>query len=319
MNKPSREKKAAGTARYVTAGPGDAGQRLDNFLRRQLKGVPKSLIYRLLRTGQVRVNRGRARPDRRLAEGDEIRLPPVRTAQEAPAGRPPRGLLERLEAGILFEDERLLVINKPAGVAVHGGSGLSFGVIECLRQLRPEAKELELVHRLDRETSGCLILARRRSALRALHAQLRGGRVGKHYLALVAGAWRGGRVALALAKNRLQGGERMVKVTAEGKSSASLFRPVRRLAGATLMEVEILTGRTHQIRVHAAESGHPVLGDEKYGDREANRRARTAGLKRMFLHAARIEFEHPASGERVVVEAPLDDELRGVLEALERT
>jgi len=306
--------------RLLTAGEEDAGQRLDNFLFRTLKGVPKSHVYRLLRTGQVRVNKKRAKPDYRLQEGDELRLPPVRQEEKAAPGLPPRWQQEALKTAILYEDERLLVVNKPAGMAVHGGSGVSFGVIETLRVLRPESPGLELAHRLDRETSGCLIVAKRRSAVRALHAAFREGRVEKRYLALLAAPWEGGEQAvdLPLEKNLLQGGERMVKVSRAGKSAQSLFRPVRKFTASALVEIRIFTGRTHQIRVHAAHIGHPVAGDEKYGDREANKRFKAAGLNRMFLHAAELAFDHPESGERLELKAPLDDELEAVLKNLER-
>jgi len=304
--------------RRLTASEEDSGQRLDNFLFRTLKGVPKSHVYRLLRTGQVRVNGRRAKPDYRLENGDELRLPPVRQEEKAAPGLPPRWQQEALQGAILFEDERLLVVNKPAGMAVHGGSGVAFGVIETLRQIRPEARSLELAHRLDRETSGCLIVAKRRSALRTLHAVFREGRVEKRYLALLAGAWSGGErsVDVPLEKNRLQGGERMVKVGGAGKRSESVFRPLRKFRDAALAEVQILTGRTHQIRVHAAHLGHPVAGDDKYGDREANKRFKAAGLKRMFLHAHTLVFDHPESGERLQLTAPLDGELEALLERL---
>ena len=304
--------------RLLTAGEEDAGQRLDNFLFRTLKGVPKSHVYRLLRTGQVRVNKKRAKPDYRLETGDELRLPPVRQEEKARPGLPPHWQQEAMRAGILYEDERLLVVNKPAGMAVHGGSGVNFGVIETLRVLRPEYPGLELAHRLDRETSGCLIVAKRRSAVRVLHAAFRGGRVEKRYLALLAHPWAGGEQAvdLPLEKNLLQGGERMVKVSPEGKSAQSLFTPVRQFRDSALLEIRIYTGRTHQIRVHAAHIGHPVAGDEKYGDKEANKAFRAAGLKRMFLHAAELAFDHPETGERLTLRAPLEDELEAVLRNL---
>ena len=306
--------------RLLTAGDEDAGQRLDNFLFRTLKGVPKSHVYRLLRTGQVRVNKKRAKPDYRLEAGDELRLPPVRQEEKAAPGLPPRWQQEALKAAILFEDDRILVINKPAGMAVHGGSGVSFGAIETLRVLRPESPGLELAHRLDRETSGCLIVAKRRSAVRALHAAFREGRVEKRYLALVAHPWKGGEQAvdLPLEKNLLQSGERMVKVSREGKAAQSLFRPMKKFADSCLAQVRIYTGRTHQIRVHAAHIGHPVAGDEKYGDKEANKRFKALGLARMFLHAAELAFDHPETGERLELKAPLDGELEAVLKTLEK-
>jgi 23S rRNA pseudouridine955/2504/2580 synthase len=306
--------------RLLTAGEEDAGQRLDNFLFRTLKGVPKSHVYRLLRTGQVRVNKKRAKPDYRLVAGDELRLPPVRQEEKAQLGLPPHWQQEAMRAGILYEDERLLVVNKPAGMAVHGGSGVSFGVIETLRVLRPESPGLELAHRLDRETSGCLIVAKRRSAVRVLHAAFREGRVEKRYLALLANPWSGGEqgVDLPLEKNLLQGGERMVKVSREGKEAQSLFTPLRKFADSALVQVRIYTGRTHQIRVHAAHIGHPVAGDEKYGDKEANKRFKAAGLTRMFLHAAELAFNHPETGERLELKAPLDEGLEAVLKTLKR-
>jgi 23S rRNA pseudouridine955/2504/2580 synthase len=305
-------------ARLLSVGEEDSGQRLDNFLFRQFKGVPKGHVYRLLRTGQVRVNSRRVKPDYRLQAGDDVRLPPVRQEEKAAPGQPPRWQQQALQQALLHEDEQLLVVNKPAGMAVHGGSGVSFGVIETLRVLRPEAPSLELAHRLDRDTSGCLVVAKRRSALRGLQTLFREGGVDKRYLALLNGAWKGGerRVSVPLEKNRLQSGERMVKVSGAGKESESLFEPMQKFAGATLMEVRIFTGRTHQIRVHAAHIGYPVAGDDKYGDWEANRRFKALGLKRMFLHARSLSFQHPASGAPVSVTAPLDEELQALLQRL---
>ena len=306
--------------RLLTAGVEDAGQRLDNFLFRTLKGVPKSHVYRLLRTGQVRVNKKRAKPDYRLEAGDELRLPPVRQEEKTAPGLPPRWQQEALKGAILYEDDRILVVNKPAGMAVHGGSGVSFGVIETLRVLRPESPGLELAHRLDRDTSGCLIVAKRRSAVRVLHAAFREGRVEKRYLALLAHPWKGGEqvVDLPLEKNLLQGGERMVKVSRQGKEAQSLFTPVRKFTDSALLQIRIYTGRTHQIRVHAAHIGHPVAGDEKYGDREANKRFKAAGLNRMFLHAAELAFDHPETGQRLELKALLDAELEAVLKNLDK-
>jgi len=296
----------------------EAGQRIDNFLARYLKGVPKSHIYRIIRRGEVRVNSGRIRAQYKVCAGDNVRIPPVRVATEGVA-TDRSGPVRSLAPHILFENERYLVINKPAGFAVHGGSGLSHGVIEALRAERPTDSYLELVHRLDRETSGCLLIAKRRSFLRALHEQLREGRVRKLYLALVAGHWSGGRkkVDAPLRKNQLAGGERMVRVDADGKQAVSLFTPVSCYRDATLVEVNLKTGRTHQIRVHGAHIGHPLAGDEKYGDREFNRAMRGLGLRRMFLHAHMLEFTDPASDEVVNISAPLDESLRGVLDRLE--
>lgn len=304
--------------RHLSVDREQASQRLDNFLLREFRGVPKGHVYRLLRTGQVRVNGKRVKAEYRLAEGDDLRLPPVRQADRQEPVPPGGRQLASLQAAILHEDAQLLVINKPAGMPVHGGSGVSFGVIEMLRRLRPGEHSLDLVHRLDRDTSGCLVIARKRSALRALHAAMREGSVEKHYLALLDGSWRGGprQVTLALQKNVLQSGERRVRVVAEGKESESWFQPLRHFRDATLMDVVIRTGRTHQIRVHAASLGHPVLGDDKYGKRDANRQFRGLGLKRMFLHAASIAFVHPATGERVELHAPLEQALQQLLERL---
>jgi 23S rRNA pseudouridine955/2504/2580 synthase len=305
------------SVRILEVGSEDAGQRIDNFLLRQLKGAPRSLIYRILRRGEVRVNKGRIKPEYRVRTGDQVRVPPVRLGEPAP-GPDGSGAASRLAGRIIYEDDRLLVIDKPAGMAVHGGSGLSYGVIEALRASRPEAKFLELVHRLDRETSGCLLIAKRRSELRMLHDLLRTGAVDKHYLALVRGRWPLGdkRIEAPLLKNQLRSGERIVTVDAEGKAADSRFRPVELHAEASLMEVELGTGRTHQIRVHAAHVGHPLACDEKYGDPDFNRRMRELGLKRLFLHAHSIGFADPESGREVHVSAPLPEDLRAVLDRL---
>jgi len=304
-------------ARQVCVGADEAGQRIDNFLARHLKGVPRSHIYRILRRGEVRVNSGRIPARYKVRAGDSVRIPPVRLAPAAPVVATPRG--ESLAPRILFENDRCLVIDKPAGMAVHGGSGVSLGVIERLRAERPDAPCLELAHRLDRETSGCLVIALRRSFLRSFHEQLRAGEVRKQYLALVAGRWTGGRrrVDVALRKNQVQGGERMVRVDASGKDAVSVFAPVARFPQATMVEVELGTGRTHQIRVHAAHIGHPLAGDPKYGDRDFNRQMREFGLRRMFLHAHVLEFRDTGEGERIHVSAPLDAALRSVLDRLE--
>lgn len=291
------------------------GQRIDNFLAGRLKGVPRSLIYRVLRTGQVRVNGRRAKPDLRLAAGDEVRIPPVRVAERTDPGAPPASQLGRIEAAIIHEDREFLVIDKPAGIASHGGSGVSFGAIELLRAARPR-DTLELVHRLDRDTSGVLVFARKRLALTALQAEIREGRVTKRYLALLDGVLAQKRITVdaPLRKSVLQGGERMVRVADDGKPSRSHVIEVQRFADATLVEVAIETGRTHQIRVHCAHIGHPLAGDEKYGSREFNRLMRERGLKRLFLHAARFEF---ALGERSYsFSAPLPAELSGLLDVL---
>jgi 23S rRNA pseudouridine955/2504/2580 synthase len=304
--------------RYVEVGPGEAGQRVDNFLLRVLKGVPRSHIYRLLRRGEVRVNGGRAQPEQRLAEGDSVRLPPVRMAAEESPGTVPARLGAAVREAIVHEDERVVVIDKPSGVAVHGGSGLSFGVIEALRADRP-GQELELAHRLDRETSGLLVVAKDRGSLRILHALLREGAVEKTYLALLAGRWTLGKKTIdaPLATHTRQGGERTVTVNAGGKPSASTFRPVEHFgAEATLVEVDIHTGRTHQIRVHSAFAGHAVAGDPKYGDREFNARMKARGLERMFLHAHALGFVWPDTGRKSRFVAALPAELKAVLAGL---
>lgn len=310
------------TVRKVLAGAAAEGQRLDNFLLRALAGVPRSRVYRLLRRGEVRVNGRRKGPEYRLAADDLVRLPPVRTGDggEAATRRVPAPLLALVRASLIHEDERLLVLNKPPGLAVHGGSGLAFGAIEALRALRP-GESLELAHRLDRDTSGCLLVARTRAALRLLHALLREGQVEKHYAALVIGRWRLGRKTIdapVLTRQR-QGGERVVRVHAAGKLAITEFAPRERFGElATLMDVTIRTGRTHQIRVHAAFAGHPVAGDDKYGERAANAPLAELGLRRLFLHAAEVAFVWPDSGIRFRAQAPLPDDLAAVLEALRR-
>lgn len=293
----------------------EAGQRIDNFLLRVLKQVPKSHVYKILRGGQVRVNKGRVKADYRLLEGDLVRLPPIWRDLGTPKIALPR---PGLEARILFEDESLLVLDKPTGLAVHGGSGVSQGVIETLRANRPDAAFLELVHRLDRETSGCLLIAKKRSALRSLHEQLREGSMDKHYLLLVKGAWRGGvrNIQVALQKNTLRSGERLVQVSEAGKAANTRFVPVQVFAEATLLRAELDTGRTHQIRVHAQSIGQPVAGDDKYGDPAFNQRLRELGLKRLFLHAAELNFMHPRLGERMTISAALPVELQAVLARL---
>jgi 23S rRNA pseudouridine955/2504/2580 synthase len=308
--------KSAVTLRKVTAD--EAGQRIDNFLMRLFKTVPRSRVYRLVRKGEVRVNRKRVEAEYRIQEGDEVRLPPVRIDAGDEPGRPSTSLLELIERAVIFQDKHLLVIDKPAGVAVHGGSGMSFGVIEALRASRPH-ETLELVHRLDRDTSGCLLVARDRATLTALHALIRNGGLHKTYLALVAGSWQLGtkRIDAPLATDNRQHGERHVRVAAAGKDSVSVFKPVQFLGSlATLMEVDIPTGRTHQIRVHASFAGHPLLGDDKYGDRERNAELRRHGLKRTFLHAQSVAFEWPGSGVPFHASAPLPSDLAAVLDAI---
>ncbi|MEA3638846.1 MAG: RluA family pseudouridine synthase [Lamprobacter sp.] len=307
------------TVQWVEVSPDAAGQRIDNFLLAQLKGVPRSLVYRLLRRGEVRVNKGRARPSQRLEAGDQVRLPPLRRPARGEPIAPSAQLRDRLDEALLYEDDRLLVLNKPAGLAVHGGSGIHLGVIETLRAMRPGA-ELELVHRLDRDTSGCLLISKRRSALRRLHAQLRDGEVDKRYLALLCGQLPQPQieVAVALSTNRVRGGERLVRVDPlEGRPSRTWFRSRQRLGPFTLVEAKLDTGRTHQIRVHAAHLGAAVAGDPKYGDAADNERLKALGLKRLFLHAATLSFRSQEEGPLVQVRAPLPNSLAAVLNRLE--
>lgn len=297
-----------------------AGQRMDNFLLSRLKGVPKSHVYRILRTGEVRRNGGRVKAQDRLEAGDVIRVPPVRQSTQEIPELPLDRLRARIEPRILYEDDELLVLNKPSGMAVHGGSGLSFGVIEAMRQLRPDCRALELVHRLDRDTSGCLLIAKKRSALKSLHDQFRDDDVGKVYVALLSGAWARSRwlVDAPLKKNILQSGERMVRVARDGKSAETAFRRLERYEGATLVEARPVTGRTHQIRVHAQHMGHPLIGDDRYGDEAVNRRFRQFGLKRLFLHARETALRHPATGKPLRFQAELDDDLLECLQKIPR-
>ncbi len=306
---------------WLVVGEEAGGQRVDNFLLKVLKGVPKSHVYRILRSGEVRVNRHRVGPDARLVAGDRVRVPPIRTAAPDAAGRAP------VAAGplppILFEDDALLAVDKPAGLAVHGGSGVSHGLIERLRHARPEAKFLELVHRLDRDTSGVLLVAKKRAALVALHEQLREGRTDKRYLVLVRGNWRDAvrAVELSLTKFVTGDGERRVRVEREGQTARTVFRLVRKWPAAeppvALLEAELDTGRTHQIRVHLTHIGFPLAGDDKYGDFAWNKALAKQGLKRMFLHAQRISFAHPATGATLTIESPLPAELAAFIARLD--
>jgi 23S rRNA pseudouridine955/2504/2580 synthase len=298
-------------ATLLEVGEESAAQRIDNFLIRRLKGVPKSHVYRVLRSGEVRVNSGRVGPAYRLRTGDRVRVPPVRLGGKA---RPPAPRL--LELPVVYEDPALLVIDKPSGVAVHGGSGVSHGVIESLRAARPQAKFLELAHRLDRDTSGLLVIAKKRSALLELHRMLREGELDKVYVAIAAGRWRGGSKELreSLHKHVTASGERRVSVRAEGQPAATRVSPLAVSAEASLLELHLLTGRTHQIRVHLAHAGHPILGDDKYGDFELNRAIAKQGVKRLLLHAWRLALRHPASGVRLRLEAPLPPDMREFVE-----
>ncbi|MDE2272546.1 MAG: RluA family pseudouridine synthase [Xanthomonadaceae bacterium] len=303
------------SVRTVEVGPEREGQRLDNCLAALLKGVPKGHVYRLLRTGQVRVNGRRAKPDTRLAAGDRLRIPPVRTAEREASGTPPPSMLDEVRRAVIFEDRDFLAIDKPAGIASHGGSGVAFGAIESMRAARPN-EHLELAHRLDRDTSGVLVFARSRRGLAGLQELIRTGQTTKQYLCLLTGKLQRVKfdVNAPLRKSTLAGGERMVRVDSDGKPALTFFREIERFRDTSLVEATLATGRTHQIRVHAAHAGHPLAGDPKYGEREANKRFRALGLKRMFLHAARFEFE---LDERAYsFSAPLPDDLRAVLDRL---
>lgn len=301
----------------VTIEQDSAGQRIDNFLAKLLKGVPKSHLYRILRSGEVRVNSKRIDATYRLVEGDLVRIPPVRTAQPA-ATETKTPVVARLAQTVIYEDDALLVINKPAGFAVHGGSGVSRGVIEQLRLERPQAKFLELVHRLDRETSGVLLLAKKRSALVQLHEAIRGNQLDKRYLMLVHGHWteKKKRVELPLQKYVLASGERRVAVQEDGQPSASIFHLRERFEKFSLLEAQLITGRTHQLRVQLAHLGFPIAGDDKYGDFSVNKETQKQGLKRMFLHSFETVLRHPVSEEKLKLTAPLPAELEKFLQSL---
>jgi 23S rRNA pseudouridine955/2504/2580 synthase len=308
--------------RLIEVDSDDSGQRVDNFLLGQLKGVPRSLIYRLLRTGQVRVNKGRKKPHYKLHAGDVVRIPPVIISERSPS-QASHSAKELLSNSILFEDKSLIILNKPAGMAVHGGSGINYGVIEAFRQLRPEARFLELVHRLDRETSGCLVLAKKRSALVHMHEMLRrehGKSIDKTYLALLRDVWQGKKrkINAALEVNSRRSGERFVTVSSNGKPAKSIFVPERNFpeAGACLVSIKLLTGRTHQARVHAQFIEQPIAGDDRYGDRAFNRRMKVVGLNRLFLHASRLRFRHPVENKQMDIEAPLPEDLKSLLDKL---
>lgn len=289
-------------------------RRLDNFLFNQLKNVPKSRIYRMLRGGEVRVNKKRVGPSYKIQTDDLIRVPPVWIEAESDKRAPGSKLISLLLNAIVFEDDRVLVINKPSGVASHGGSGINFGVIDILRAARPDLKNLELVHRLDRDTSGCLILAKKRSALRKLHELIRDGKMYKKYILLVHGSWQGGArtVDVPLLKNQLHSGERIVTVNPEGKKSKTIFRPIKVSTDVSLLEAELKTGRTHQIRVHAAHIGYPILGDAKYGNDKDDSKIKRLGVKRLFLHAERVSFYWSVSDKADFVVA-IDEEFKGLI------
>jgi len=304
------------SARQVTVDAEAADRRLDNFLLTELKGLPRTRVYRLIRKGEVRVNKGRARPAYKLALGDVVRIPPLHApAADGSSGPPADATRSRwVLQHIVYEDEAHLVLDKPAGLAVHGGSGVRLGAIELLRAARPDCRYLELVHRLDRDTSGCLLFAKKRSALRRLHEQMRAGSIDKRYQALLLGPWSGGArdVRLALAVQHRQNGERHVRVASDGKAAHTRFMPLEVFPASVLCEAKLFTGRTHQIRVHAEGIGHPVAGDTRYGDQAPP----PAGLDRLFLHAHRLEWRHPVTDEAVTVEAPLPRPLAGVLATL---
>ncbi len=306
--------------RLIEVSDTESGQRIDNYLMKHLKGVPRSMIYRLLRKGSVRVNKKRKKPEYRIEAGDIVKIPPIRTAAstniEIPAHQ-----ADKIRQCILYEDDSLMVLNKPAGLAVHGGSGLAWGLIEVVRQIWPEHKSIELVHRLDRFTSGCLLLAKTRPALLHIQQQIQARELHKSYLAMTQGQWASSEVKVesALRKNVIQGGERMVMVDPGGKEATSYFRTRQQFSMAALCEVEIVTGRTHQIRVHAASEGHALAGDQKYGDSAFNKQCKLMGLNRIFLHAHTLSLKHPLSGKVIIMEAPLPPELDSVLQKLAGT
>lgn len=303
--------------KIITVDSEQAGLRLDKFLLQEFKQVPKSRVYKALRKGEVRVNKGRAKAEYRLANGDLIRVPPLRQEINTVIALPVKpATLALLAERILYENEHFMVLNKPAGMAVHGGSGIQHGIIEAMRELRPELKNLELVHRLDRDTSGCLLLAKKSSTLRQLHTLFRNHKVNKMYLCLCKGRWRGDmhRVKSALLTNQLRSGERVVQVNEQGKASLTIFRVLQRFAEVSLMSAELATGRTHQIRVHANSVKHPLAGDERYGNQAFNQHMKQRyDLRRLFLHAHHLEFISPVDGENFVIEAPLEKDLAMVL------
>lgn len=293
----------------------EAGQRVDNFLICFFKSVPKSRVYRLLRKGEVRVNKKRVAPDYRLCSGDIVRIPPVFLRETEKPAIPSNSLINLLKSRIIYEDDDLIVLNKPSGLAVHGGSTVALGLIEAMRQIGSNYVKLELAHRLDTETSGCLVLAKKKRVLRELHTLLREGKVTKIYLALTRGKWKKSerRVSLSLHKHFAEGGKHVVSVSAEGKEALTIFTPIAMNNEVSLVEANLMTGRTHQIRVHAAAQGHAIAGDDRYGDRAFNKVMRQNGLKRLFLHAKCIDFTLLSTGQRIKVEAPLDEELEQVL------
>lgn len=306
---------------FIEISTSQAGQRIDNFLLTLEKGVPKSRIYRAIRKGEVRVNKGRIKQTYKIQAGDVIRVPPLRVAERETPTQVSDSLKQQLLQDIIFEDDSMLVLNKPSGLAVHAGSQIQLGVIEAFRLIKPELPFLELVHRLDRDTSGCLLLAKSRDSLLNLQQQLLSDQIDKRYLTLLKGLMPNSQqlVEQPLLKNTVSSGERMVRVTADGKQAKTLFMRQQALSIAQLTEVKLFTGRTHQIRVHAAWSGHPVAGDDKYGDRDFNKTLKSFGLKRLFLHAWRLGIQHPLTGEPMQLEAPLPDKLQLVISNLEQS
>ncbi|WP_372986427.1 23S rRNA pseudouridine(955/2504/2580) synthase RluC [Marinobacter sp.] len=303
---------------WVTVDEDNDDQRVDNFLMSRLRGVPRSIIYRIVRKGEVRVNKGRVKPDTRLKAGDSVRIPPIVRKEKPEQVKPGSRVQGVMEAAVIFENEQMLVVNKPSGIAVHGGSGLSFGLIEVLRSARPDSRFLELVHRLDRDTSGLVMIAKKRSALRYLQDELRQKRVRKFYHALVAGSWPEGvvRVDEPLLRYEMPNGERRVRVDTAGKESLTTFRCLERFQGYTLVEASPVTGRTHQIRVHSAWAGHPIAGDDKYMDEVSMKAFRSIGGQRLMLHARALEFRLPGSDEPMRLEAPYDEAFERVLRTL---
>lgn len=306
----------------VDVGPEDAGQRLDNFLMRHLRKAPRTLIYRIIRKGEVRINKGRAKANTRIEAGDVVRIPPVKVPEkiELDNSEIPAAELRRIEENIIFEDKDLMVINKPSGIAVHGGGGIHFGLIEIVRALRPLAKRLELVHRIDRDTSGCILIAKKASVLKHLHAQMREGKFDKRYLAIVMGQWPKNtqKIDLPLRKDHLADGGWHVKVAQNGKTAVSFFKVVEHLKGADLVTVKLKTGRTHQIRVHALSQGCALMGDDKYGNRDVNKKYRPLGMKRLALHAQFLGFTHPVTEQEMLIEAPMWHDFSKIIETLKR-
>ncbi|GAB1266291.1 23S rRNA pseudouridine(955/2504/2580) synthase RluC [Aurantivibrio infirmus] len=306
------------SVQLVTIDPDQDGQRIDNFLIARLKGVPRSRIYRILRKGEVRVNKGRIKAEYKVCAGDIVRIPPIRMAQSDTKPKPSEKLLLTIANSIIFENDDLVVVNKASGIAVHGGSGISLGLIELLR-FHFQNQRLELVHRIDRETSGCVLIAKRRKVLTELQNQFREKTIEKHYLALVSGKWPNTtrQIDAPLLKNQLESGERIVKISGEGKASLTEFRVLKRFKKATLVDAKPITGRTHQIRVHCRFAKHPIIADEKYANEESDKNTKLLAIKRLFLHAATLEFTLPGGSERLKIEAPLPADLQNALDRIE--